>query len=264
MDLIKSIQQGVSWLWNQSKSPSLPTHDNKYLPEKPEPAVQEAAVPETPLEKRSLSKVERMVSFLNYYLLKPLNLFQGTLKALSGQTEQVSPGSEAAEAMWNSFSDPNKAYIFIFPNNTPGFMNGSEHAAILIGNTSGYKADNTDSYSSWSFKKEEGLLGPFNVKRNLNSFVGDFEQHGKPEVIEVEHLDIGAMQRMWGLIQLRQKRYNLIGLNCSTVAARILRKGLNREERATAYSPKGFWTPQDLKLLVADINRMKNHCSAEP
>ncbi|WP_281648286.1 hypothetical protein [Parendozoicomonas sp. Alg238-R29] len=271
MGLISRAQQLIArTFFHQDSAPK------KEAPPRYMSAIEANLDLETPLSKRRLSKAEKAINFLDRHLFKPLNLFQGTLKALSGTPNDATPPSvdsaiqegvtptsakaaeirAAAQAMWQSFDDPNKAYVVIFPNNKSGFMHGSEHAGIMIGHSDGYEMDNTASYSSWSFDEDsQGVLGPFNTKRSFNTFEQDYMTHGKPVVIELEGMNIGAMQRMWGLIQVRNKRYRLLGLNCSTVVFRILRKGLTRSQRKHLFFPKGFWTPHDLHKLAGSIKQ---------
>ncbi|MTI12814.1 hypothetical protein [Sansalvadorimonas verongulae] len=244
MGLITRAQKILSRVLNRPDTTPSPRQENKYLPEQ-----QHSQAPDTPLQQRSLTKKERIVIFINRYFLKPLHLFQGSIKTLTGETADTAATREAAEKLWTSFSDPEKAYVLIFPNSRPGFMNGAAHSAILMGNSHGIDMENTSAYSSWSFKGE-GTLGPLNVDKHLNTFIGDYMEHGKPEVIEVNGLDIKAMKNMWATIQRNNRRYKLLVLNCSTVSSRIIRQGLPSEQRSKLYSPKGYWTPFDLKTMV--------------
>ncbi|MRI33318.1 hypothetical protein EOPP23_10015 [Endozoicomonas sp. OPT23] len=206
------------------------------------------------LKDRKLTKLQHFVVFLNRILLKPLRIFQGTFNALMPDFNITKKITEVKiNKYWKRFNDPNKAYVLLFMN---PYGESVQHAAIVLGSSEGKQADDKSNYASWSFDDKKTVVGPFLACSKNNDFKSDFFNHGKPVIIELPNVDTQAMKHKWKLIQKRHEYYQLIGFNCSSVAARLIRAGIKGKGLQNVFrdvSPKGYWTPRDVCNLAETL-----------
>ncbi|WP_281649037.1 hypothetical protein [Parendozoicomonas sp. Alg238-R29] len=237
--------------------PSSPMEARKTLKQLPGPGVEGfSPVAGKSLGERKLTKLDKIVAFLNHYFLKPLNLLQGTVQAMTAhRVVQASETTKAeAQKFWSTMSDPDKAYVLIFPN-PKGALAGSQHAAVVMGG--GQDISDKVAYASWSFDEGQQKLGTFLAGHGTTSFEEDFAVHGKPEVVELSVVSCKAMRRKWYWMQKHHRFYKLLGFNCANAVQRLVRNGLALKRRRIPelIVPKGFWTPHDLKLWAESLAR---------
>ncbi len=247
-------------------SPKIPVQSPRQaritLKQLPEPTRDKPA--DKPLSSRKLSKLEIIITYFDRFVLRPLNIFQGSISAMT-KTEVVSNTSVELEAtkMWNEFDDPNAAYVLLF-RNTIGFGKGSEHAAVVLGATKGKRLSDVSGYASWGFDKDHKTVGPFVAPHVVHTFLADYREHGRPVVIKIPSMHVKNMKDKWQWIQNHNKFYRLIGMNCSTVGYRLIKNGLGLAGRKKDHhvKPKGFWTPLDLLAYAKSVQQGKTHSSA--
>ncbi len=228
--------------------------DSNVMPTIPEAPAHFRRWDQKSLRDRKLTKLQRFLVFLNLTLLKPLRIFQGTFNALMPDFNITKKITEVRiNKCWKRFNNPDKAYVLLFMNPKG---EGSQHAAIMLGSSEGKKADDMSSYASWNFDKKGQIAGPFLAQSKSGDFKGDFLIHGKPLILELPNVDTKAMKHKWELIQKRHEYYRLIGFNCSSVAARLIRagvKGMGLQDAVREASPKGYWTPHDVCSLAEKL-----------
>ena len=208
------------------------------------------------LSDRKLSRVQSLICFINRYFLKPLGILQGTFQSMLPDFNEMTEITETRmENFWNRFDDPSKAYLLLF-RNPHGNAGDSQHSALVLGSTRDKGMESTSNYVSWSFRPEDMVVGGFLAKPNQNNFKMDFEGHGEPVVIELPGINVSAMQFKWNLIKARTRFYQLLGFNCSSVAARLLKAGVRSLGLVGEYqkgNPWGFWTPYDVSKVAEQI-----------
>ncbi len=229
----------------------------KFLPQTP----LEIATPSKPISERNTSLVGNIFGYINRYILKPLNLFQGSISAMS-LTGMV-PSEETVEAeareLWSQFTNPTSAYVLTFPN-SKGAFKGSEHSGVVIGSTKGKAIDDVSSYASWGYDANNmSMAGEIATPYALQTFIEDYKLHGRPKIVEVTHLNTEEMNKKWEWMKKHHRLYSVIFMNCSKVGFRLVRHGLELEERKQVDSvrPKGYWTPHDLDLWASDLKQKR-------
>ena len=227
----------------------------KIIPEAPENRLDQKS-----LRDRKLTKLQWFISLLNWALFKPVGILQGAFRAVMPDFILHKKITEAQiNKCWKRFNDPSKAYILLFLN-TNGRTDSTQHAAIVMGSTKGKGVDDTSSYASWNYDPNGQLIGPFLAESTSGDFKTDYLFHGEPLVFEIPDLDVTAMKNKWDLLKKRQYFYQLIGFNCSSVAARLIWAGVRHTRLKDAYveaTPTGFWTPYDVCRLSERLKSVK-------
>ncbi|WP_062266869.1 hypothetical protein [Endozoicomonas arenosclerae] len=208
------------------------------------------------LSSRKLTKIQSLLCFINRYFLKPLGILQGTFHSMLPDYNRMTDITEARmEEFWNRFDDPSKAYVLLF-RNPHGNTGDSQHSAVVLGSTKGKKMGDNSSYVSWSFAEKDMIVGGFLARPKCNAFQQDFEGHGEPIVIELPSVNVAAMKHKWKLIRKNTSFYQLLGFNCSSVVARLLKAGVRSLDLVGEYqksNPWGFWTPFDVSKLAEQM-----------
>ncbi len=161
--------------------------------------------------------------------------------------------AEFIEKAWKCFNDPEKIYVLVFNNPDD---EGTQHAAMVMGSTEGYSSNDSSIYASWTFSDAElSNLGPLITKRCVSSFAKECAYHGAPRVVELPALDVDKIKRTWMKLQKKRRIYQVLGFNCSTLVATLVKSGLEPKMKKLIkkFSPIGFWTPYDVINMTESL-----------
>ena len=242
----------------KSLSPSEARKIVKHLPSVP---LEVSVAPKNISERRTTTH-GRIFGYLNRYVLKPLNLFQGSISAMTLSGVQPSEETVEAEAreLWQQFNNPTSAYVLTYPN-TKGPFKGSQHSGVVIGSTEDKDMKNVGSYASWGYDPDDmTCAAELATHYKLQTFIEDYKLHGRPEIVEIKNLNTEGMLSKWEWMKNNHRFYSVIALNCSKVGFRLVRHGLGLDERRVAgeVRPKGFWTPYDLENWAKDMQQKRD------
>ena len=188
-------------------------------------------------------------------------MFTGTIKVAKGRGINTNPNVQA-QAVIDAYDTLTMPTVCVWEP-----LDGIGHSSVFIKAAKGVsRALDTTGYASW-FPGDEvgrsGVLPGRMVESELSSFFEDCElESGNgqnfrlPEhMIQLPHVNSFNMLAAWTAIRNKPgSHYRVMRKNCSTIAARVIRAGLNTSQHFSvlkkAHQP--WWTPNDvLKLALA-------------
>ncbi|WP_426954680.1 hypothetical protein [Muricoccus radiodurans] len=140
--------------------------------------------------------------------------------------------------------------VVIWNNNLAGSQTYVGHSSMLIGKT---WSRTKPSYVSYWPENGAGLFDSENslVARNFLKDL-EFEGYAPDHVIQIHDLNTALMQAEWDLIRLKQNgHYQMVRKNCSTVVARVLKKGAKIGSYFKRHN--AIWTPLKVKRLAFEM-----------
>ncbi|WP_282608254.1 hypothetical protein [Pelagibius sp. Alg239-R121] len=194
-------------------------------------------------------------------------MFRGTIKVAKGSAVNPNPNvqSHAVIAAYQTLKMPT-ACIW-----EP--VDGIGHAAVFIRPAAGIeRALDTEGYASW-FPGGDGagpsdILPTRMVESEKSSFFDDCcseagdsgteeEDYRLPEhMIPLPNLRMVDMLAEWTSIRTKPgSHYRLMRKNCSTIAARVIRAGLNKKQHLSVLKKahQVWWTPNDVLKLAQSL-----------